>query len=76
MKGFSQSIANRFQPIWKINNQTGKGKTMPEKQELNLEKPMSDHDYEPAVNIEKYKKTQQLKEESEPILVRAQITTS
>ena len=54
MKGFSKSIAYRFQPIWKIKNQIGKGK-LNEKSEENIELP-SNKFYKPPVNIEKCKK--------------------
>ena len=53
MKGFSKSIAYRFQPIWTIN-QTGKGK-MIEEQEKKVDKP-SEQFYVEPVNIEKCKK--------------------
>ena len=53
MKGFSKSIAYRFQPIWTIN-QTGNGK-MIEEPEQKLEKP-SEQNYIEPVNTEKCKK--------------------
>ena len=56
MKGFSKSIAYRFQPIWKIKNQMGKGKQLMEKVEENVELPSSDQFYEPLLNTEKCKK--------------------
>ena len=56
MKGFSKSIAYRFQPIWKINNQTGKGKEITEKLEQNIAQPPSDQFCEPPVDTVKYKK--------------------
>ena len=54
MKGFSKSIAYRFQPLWKIENQMGKGKQLMEKAE-NVEVP-SNQFYEPLVDTEKCKK--------------------
>ena len=55
MKGFSKSIAYRFQPIWKIKNQMGKGKQITEKTEENVGLP-SNQFYEPLVDTEKYRK--------------------
>ena len=54
MKGFSKSIAYRFQPIWKMKNQIGKG-ILIEKPEENVDLP-SNKFYEPPVNTEKCKK--------------------
>ena len=59
MKGFSKSITNRFQPLWKVQNQTGNGYKLPNEQqsreyqanEYHLEKT-----YEPIVDTEKSKK--------------------
>ena len=55
MKGFSKSIACRFQPIWKIKNQMGKGKQLIEQPEQNVDL-ASDQLYEPFLNTEKCKK--------------------
>ena len=55
MKGFSKSIAYRFQPIWTITNQTGKGQ-MIEKPEIKTTKPLSEQSYAQPVNTEKCKK--------------------
>ena len=54
MKGFSKSIAYRFQPIWTIANQTGKGKI--EKFEEKREKTSSEQFNTQPVNTEKCKK--------------------
>ena len=34
MKGFSKSITNRFQPIWKVKNQTGKGNNVTKEHQI------------------------------------------
>ena len=56
MKGFSKSIAHRFQPIWKIKNQIGNGKKIIEKPEEKVELPSSNQFYEQHLNTEKCKK--------------------
>ena len=55
MKGFSTSIAYRFQPIWTIKNQNGKGQKI-ENLEQEVEKPLSKQFYQEPSNTEKCKK--------------------
>ena len=64
MKGFSKSITNRFQPIWKVKNQTGKGNA-PKDHQIHVNENQNQHEnqyenqydktYQPIVQ-EKFKK--------------------
>ena len=55
MKGFSTSIAYRFQPIWTMKNQNEKGQKI-ENLVQEVEKPLSEQFYQEPSNTEKCKK--------------------
>ena len=56
MKGFSKSIAYRYQPIWKIKNQTGSGSKQTINENTQNIENRSEQFYDPPINIEKCKK--------------------